>query len=69
MNLNLKIANSIRLFGCIVVGGFLIGATTCAVALWKLSVGGPVYEQIVLGKDLVADILPPPEYVIEAYLE
>jgi methyl-accepting chemotaxis protein len=38
-------------------------------ALSQLKVGGPVYEKIKLGNDLVADILPPPEYVIEAYLE
>jgi len=38
-------------------------------ALSQLKVNGPVYRQIVLGKDLIADILPPPEYVIESYLE
>ncbi len=31
-------------------------------------VTGPLYETIVQGKDLIADILPPPEYIIEAYL-
>ncbi|MFZ3045831.1 MAG: hypothetical protein WA151_07945, partial [Desulfatirhabdiaceae bacterium] len=34
----------------------------------NLRVNGPVYEQIVEGKDLIADILPPPEYIMEAYL-
>ncbi len=38
-------------------------------ALSQLKVGGPIYDRIILGNDLVADILPPPEYVIEAYLE
>jgi methyl-accepting chemotaxis protein len=38
-------------------------------ALSQLKVGGPVYDKIRLGNDLIADILPPPEYVIEAYLE
>jgi methyl-accepting chemotaxis protein len=38
-------------------------------ALSQLKVGGPVYSKIKLGNDLIADILPPPEYVIEAYLE
>ncbi len=33
----------------------------------KLIVNGPVYDNIVLQKDLVADILPPPEYLIEAW--
>ncbi|WP_322514525.1 methyl-accepting chemotaxis protein [Rhodopseudomonas palustris] len=37
--------------------------------LSQLKVGGPLYDQIKLGNDLVADILPPPAYVIEAYLE
>ena len=35
----------------------------------NLRVGGPLYDQLKLGNDLIADILPPPEYVIEAYLE
>jgi methyl-accepting chemotaxis protein len=36
--------------------------------LSELKVTGPHYQQIVLAKDLIADILPPPEYIIEAYL-
>jgi len=35
----------------------------------KLRVGGEVYSRIVAGKDLIGDILPPPEYIIEPYLE
>lgn len=31
-------------------------------------VRGPSYQQIVQGKDLVADILPPPEYLVETHL-
>ena len=31
-------------------------------------VHGPYYKSIVQGKDLIADILPPPEYIIEAYM-
>ncbi|MBI5435161.1 MAG: HAMP domain-containing protein [Planctomycetes bacterium] len=33
-----------------------------------VKVNGPMYGEIVLGKDLVADILPPPEYLLEANL-
>jgi len=29
---------------------------------------GPIYTNIVQGKDIIADILPPPEYIIESYL-
>lgn len=31
-------------------------------------VHGPYYLQIIQGKDLLADVLPPPEYIIESYL-
>ena len=34
----------------------------------ELKVGGTLYSKIVQGKGLVADILPPPEYIIESYL-
>ncbi len=36
--------------------------------LSEVKVGGPLYSKIVDGKDLIADILPPPEYIIESYL-
>jgi methyl-accepting chemotaxis protein len=36
--------------------------------LGELKVNGPVYQRIVQGKDLIADVLPPPEYIIESYL-
>ena len=33
-----------------------------------VSINGPLYNEIVNNKDLVVDILPPPEYILEAYL-
>ncbi|MFD1626672.1 methyl-accepting chemotaxis protein [Azospirillum griseum] len=66
---NLKIAALTNLFGVVVTLGFLVVAATGMLAIRELKVGGPIYQRIVLGKDLIADILPPPEYVIEAYLE
>lgn len=36
--------------------------------LQEVKVNGPVYARIVQTKDLVADILPPPEYILEAYM-
>jgi methyl-accepting chemotaxis protein len=47
---------------------FLLFASISYFTLNRLRVNGPIYHQIVQGKDLVADILPPPEYIIEAYL-
>lgn len=44
-----------------------------SVAWWsafaELKVNGPTYGRVVQAKDLVADILPPPEYILESYLE
>jgi methyl-accepting chemotaxis protein len=36
--------------------------------LRTVQVNGPYYCRIVQGKDVIADILPPPEYIIESYL-
>jgi methyl-accepting chemotaxis protein len=36
--------------------------------LGAVKVHGPYYRSIVQGKDIIADILPPPEYLIESYL-
>ncbi len=38
------------------------------IALQKVKIGSNTYDEIILSKDLTADILPPPEYVIESYL-
>lgn len=54
-------------FGIIVSVGLAASIGLQSLALSELKVGGPIYHQIVDGKDLVADILPPPLYVIEAY--
>ena len=48
--------------------GLLISVFSSFVILQKLKVNGPIYQQIVQGKDLAADILPPPEYIIESHL-
>jgi methyl-accepting chemotaxis protein len=51
---------------------FLFGFAAFGVMSLKLTkelqVNGPVYAKIVAGKDLIADILPPPEYILESYL-
>ncbi len=69
MSTRMKIAQAVNLFGLIVTVSFIATVGTGFVALNQLKVGGPLYERIVLGKDLIADILPPPAYILEAYLE
>lgn len=52
----------------LVLAGFLLFSGVALYTLQELKVGGPLYTRIVQGKDLIADILPPPEYIIESYL-
>ncbi len=50
----------------------VIGLTFVSVTAYsiinRVKVNGPIYNELVQGKDLVADILPPPEYIVESYL-
>ncbi|WP_332765391.1 methyl-accepting chemotaxis protein [Phenylobacterium sp.] len=64
----MRIQRAINLLAVAVFAGLLASAAASFYAIQQLRVGGPLYDRIVLGKDLVADILPPPAYVIEAYL-
>jgi methyl-accepting chemotaxis protein len=69
MKLRLTISRAIVVFGLITALGLGAVIATSVYGLAQLKVGGPLYSQLKLGNDLIADILPPPEYVIEAYLE
>lgn len=51
----------------LITGFTLFGMATLS-AMKTLNVNGPIYQRIVQGKDLIADILPPPEYILESYL-
>lgn len=46
-------------------GGFAFEAWR---TVGEVGVNGPVYTRIVRMKDLVADVLPPPEYILESHL-
>jgi len=64
----MKISGVLRGFGgalavCVVFAGGL-----ALFAIEGLKVGGPLFREIVDNKDIVADILPPPLYVVEADL-
>lgn len=58
----------------VVLGGAISAAFVAAlgasyVAESQLKIGGSLYKDIVEGKDLIADVLPPPAYLVEAFLE
>ena len=69
MKIRLSLSSAIVAFGIVLAIGFTAVVSTSLYALRELKVGGPLYSDIKLGNDLIADILPPPEYIIEAYLE
>jgi len=52
----------------IIVLGNLVLAVVESIANRRVQVNGPVYTRIVQDKDLIADILPPPGFVVEGYL-
>ncbi len=69
MKFRITISRAIFAFGALTVVGLMAVILASNYALSELKVGGPLYSKIKLGNDLIADILPPPEYIIEAYLE
>jgi len=64
----MDIKNQLTLIVLIFVVGLCASMLAAGTILEKVKVNGPIYLDIVQGKDLVADILPPPEYIIESYL-
>jgi len=56
----------------LLLGAFSVAFFAFALVSWRtiesVRVNGPVYSAIVEGKDLIADILPPPAYIIESHL-
>jgi methyl-accepting chemotaxis protein WspA len=65
---DLKLTTKLSALVAICLAGFLLFAVLSWQTLTKLKVNGPVYQQIVQNKDIVADVLPPPKYIIESYL-
>lgn len=63
----LTISRLLTLFGLIVGLGLAVSIGLQTWALNRLKVGGPIYGHIELGKDLIADTLPPPLYLVQAY--
>lgn len=65
---DISISKKLIIILAIMIAGFLVFGAYCFSSLNYLKVNGPVYNNIVMGKDLVADILPPPDYILESYM-
>ena len=64
---NLKVGTKLYVLIGLFIVGFSIYAGVAFYSLTRVEVGGPLYTEIVGDKDLVADVLPPPVYLIETY--
>jgi len=65
---DLSVLGQLWLLVLVFLLGFGLSSLVGHLGLLKVQVNGPIYQRVVQGKDLIADILPPPEYLIESYL-
>lgn len=64
LKLSAKLSLLVGMFLLGLVAFGLLGSYTMA----KVKINGPLYKEIVQAKDVIADVLPPPKYIIESYL-
>ncbi|MFL6657608.1 MAG: response regulator [Massilia sp.] len=64
----LKLSYRLFLLTAIFALGFLVYGWSSFHTLEQLKVNGPLYHEITASKDLIADTLPPPMYILESYL-
>ena len=64
----LTIGRLLLVFAAVVIFGLVTSIGLQRYTLSQLKVNGPVYNGIIDGKDLIADILPPPLYLVESYM-
>lgn len=65
----MTIERSIKLGGLAIQLGMVIALAIGGYEFETVRFGGPIHHQNQLVSDLIGDILPPPEYVLEAYME
>jgi methyl-accepting chemotaxis protein WspA len=65
---NLRISAKLGLLLLVFAGGFAVFGVLAFRTLGAVKVDGALYREIAQSKDVIADVAPPPEYIIEAYL-
>ncbi|RII33670.1 methyl-accepting chemotaxis protein [Clostridium chromiireducens] len=65
---DMKIKYKLFLLIIIFILGFSVFGFYTNKVITDTKINGYTYKQIIMGKDLISDILPPPEYIIESHL-
>ncbi len=65
---DLSMGTKLLLLAAIFVAGFVTFGLIAYATLQAAKVNGPIYQEIIQNKDLLADVLPPPNYIVETYL-
>ncbi|HEX2674992.1 MAG TPA: methyl-accepting chemotaxis protein [Polyangiales bacterium] len=65
---NLSIAQKLACLSGVFLVGFAAFTAFAYQTLDRVKVNGEIYHNIVRNKDIVADVLPPPEYIVETYM-
>ena len=65
---NLSITQKLSVLALVFLLGFGAFAGLAYRTLMQVEVTGPLYRDVIRNRDLVADVLPPPEYIVESYL-
>jgi methyl-accepting chemotaxis protein len=68
MHGTMKLKSRLILMVAIAVMSLVVSIGSGVLVVSRVKINSPMYKEIVSKKDLLADILPPPEYVIESYL-
>ena len=66
---NLSIGKKLMVLLAVFIVGYTIFGLVSFTTLNTIRIHGNLYNQIIMSKDLIADVLPPPGYIIESYLD
>jgi methyl-accepting chemotaxis protein len=66
---NASIGKKLIMLLVVFIAGYSIFGLVSLSTLNILRINGDLYNHIIMSKDLIADVLPPPGYIIESYLD
>jgi methyl-accepting chemotaxis protein len=64
----MKTSTKLIILASVLAAGIAAALGFALQTIGKVQINGPIYTRIVQGKDVIGDVLPPPEFVVEPYL-